>query len=45
MREVCNDFGAGLAEFDGSVPHVHSAGEFPPVNVLRQYIQQQYRPA
>ena len=49
MRDVCADFRAELAGFNGEPGHVHLLVNFPPggapISVLRQYIEQQDRPS
>jgi putative transposase len=30
MRKVCDDFGAGLREFNSEPDHVHLLGQYPP---------------
>jgi hypothetical protein len=44
MREVCADFGAELREFKAE-PSIRRIGRRRPISVLRQYIEQQDRPA
>jgi putative transposase len=38
MREVCADFGCGLAEFNGETNHVHLLVNFPPTVALSRLV-------
>ena len=38
MRDVCADFGAELAEFNGDTNHVHLLVNFPPTVTVSQLV-------
>jgi putative transposase len=38
MRDVCADFGAELAEFDGEPQHVHLLVKFPPTMAISRLV-------
>jgi putative transposase len=42
-RDVCSDFEAELKEFDGERDRVHLLVIYPPIEILRQYIENQAR--
>ena len=44
FADVCSDAHATLVQMDGEDDHVHLLVQYPPISIVRQYIQQQKTP-
>ena len=44
FADVCSDAHATLVQMDGEDDHVHRLVQYPPISIVRQYIQQQKTP-